>query len=231
MNATRVVVSIFVNPTQFGPTEDFSRYPRTLETDLSLLKGQADAVWAPDATTMYPNGFATSVHVAGVGDGLCGAHRPGHFDGVATVVAKLLSQVMPDIAWFGEKDYQQLCVIRRMVADLDLPVQIAGLPTVREADGLALSSRNRYLSEQERALAAGLHQGLQTVAKNVQQGGSLTETLEKQRNAWAANGWQVEYLELCDSETLAPLLHYQPNSRLLAAARLGKTRLIDNIAV
>jgi pantoate--beta-alanine ligase len=230
-HAERVVVSIFVNPTQFGPNEDFDRYPRTLEADRALLAGHADAIWSPSVEQMYPQGFTTSIHLAGVSEGLCGAHRPGHFDGVATVVAKLLLQVMPDTALFGEKDYQQLCVIRRMVEDLNIPVSIRGVPTVREADGLALSSRNRYLSAEERALAPKLHEGLLEIADQLRAGQPVEALVEQQRAAWNSHGFQVEYIGLRDGQTLAPLAKYQPGARLLVAARIGKTRLIDNIAI
>ncbi len=226
--AGRVVVSIFVNPTQFGPNEDFLRYPRTLESDVALLKQHgADAVWVPDVATMYPDNFSTRIEVTDVSEGLCGAFRPGHFSGVATVVAKLLGQVMPDVALFGEKDYQQLCVIKRMVRDLDMPMQIEGVPTVREADGLALSSRNRYLTEPERRLAPMLHQGLQHLKNNINE-----RSFIRQKQAWIEAGFsKIEYLELRESDSLAPLDIYKPGARLLVAAWLGKTRLIDNIEV
>ncbi len=174
----RVVVSIFVNPTQFGPAEDFSRYPRDAERDLGLLaQAGADAAYLPDVAAMYAPGFATTVHVAGLTEVLCGPIRPGHFDGVATVVSKLLLQALPDLALFGEKDFQQLQVIRRMVRDLDIPVAIEGVPTVREADGLAMSSRNRYLSESERRQAAVMHAVLREVAAAVRGGGETAPAL------------------------------------------------------
>lgn len=242
--ANRVVVSIFVNPTQFGPNEDFARYPRTLDADLSLLQeAGADAAWLPDVATMYPQGFATSIQVAGVSEGLDGVVRPGHFNGVATVVAKLLHQVAPDMAFFGEKDYQQLCVIRQMVQDLNLPFGIIGVPTVREADGLALSSRNQYLSTAERKIAPVLHATLVDVANRLKQTPSVTPFLQSPDNVVSeilanakatildAGFASVDYLELCDHETLQPLHRYQPSARLLLAATLGTTRLIDNIGV
>lgn len=228
--ADKVVASIFVNPTQFGPTEDFSRYPRTLDDDMALLHAHgADAAWVPGAATMYPAGFHTSIEVAGVSEGLCGAYRPGHFSGVATVVAKLLGQVQPDIALFGEKDYQQLCVIRQMVRDLNIPAAIEGIPTVREADGLAMSSRNRYLSPEERTVAPELYRGLQRLAAQK----DMNEySFNEQRGQWLRDGFgQIEYLELREADTLEPLHAYKPGARLLVAARLGTTRLIDNCEV
>lgn len=249
-HAARVVVSIFVNPTQFGPNEDFSRYPRPLSRDLELLSEVgADAAWLPDVATMYPNGFATSIHVSGVSEGLCGAVRPGHFDGVATVVAKLLLQVAPDVALFGEKDYQQLCVIKRLVNDLNINTNILGVPTVREADGLALSSRNQYLSESERKIAPKLHQILEDTGSQLvipAKAGILsdekdsrlrgndetTKLLAQAKKKILAEGFaSIDYLELRAEDTLAPLAHYAPPARLLVAARLGSTRLIDNIRV
>lgn len=232
--ADRVVVSIFVNPTQFGPSEDFSRYPRPRDHDMTLLREEgADAAWLPGVEEMYPNGFATSVHVKGISEVLEGVHRPGHFDGVATVVSKLLLQVAPDVALFGQKDYQQLCVIKRMVADLDIPVNIEGVPTVREASGLALSSRNQYLSDQEREVAPKLYAvmtGLAQAIAPLKEGAGVLLNLAKTELQEAGFG-KIDYLSLCDGESLQELAEYRPGARLLAAAWLGKTRLIDNIAV
>jgi pantoate--beta-alanine ligase len=231
--ARHVVGSIFVNPTQFGANEDLSTYPRREASDSKMLEEEGCALlWAPDAAVMYPQGYATTVSVAGVSDGLCGASRPGHFDGVATVVAKLLNQVQPDVALFGEKDYQQLAVIRRMVRDLDMPVEIVGVPTQRDADGLALSSRNAYLTDEERLAARMLPRALGEAARDIQAGtqiqGVLSATLDKLGRA----GFDpVDYVELCDAETLAPVERLERPARLLAAARLGRTRLIDNLPV
>jgi pantoate--beta-alanine ligase len=232
--AKRIVVSIFVNPLQFGAGEDFDRYPRPHAEDLAQLRTHhVDALWHPNAATMYPSGFASRVLVSGISEGLDGLHRPGHFEGVATVVSKLLLQVLPDVALFGEKDYQQLCLIRRMVRDLNLPVRIEGVPVVREADGLALSSRNRYLSASERAIAPALHQSLQQLAHLLRHDSSNFAPLQaKMTRQLIDQGFrQVDYLALCDQETLAPLRHYQPGARLLVAAWLGQTRLIDTIGV
>lgn len=230
--ADRIIVSIFVNPTQFGPAEDFSRYPRTLEADLALLaENGVDVAWVPDVETMYPQGFATTVHVQGISERWEGSARPGHFDGVATVVSKLLLQAAPDIALFGEKDYQQLCVIKRMVTDMDMPVQIQGIPTLRDADGLAMSSRNRYLSAEERAVAPMLYQGLQQLSAQLKD--VMNEyPFNEMRRVWNELGFtKIDYLALCDAATLEPLSVYKPGARLLVAAWLGKTRLIDNIEV
>ncbi|MET7247302.1 pantoate--beta-alanine ligase [Methylobacterium sp. EM32] len=229
----RVVVSIFVNPTQFGPNEDFSRYPRVLEADLALLtEVGADAAFLPDVATMYPPGFATTVTVAGLTDVLCGPVRPGHFAGVATVVTKLLLQALPDRAIFGEKDFQQLQVIRRAVRDLDVPVAIEGAPTLRESDGLALSSRNRYLSAEERRTAPALYAVLQGVAEAVRGGADTAPALAEGRAALEAAGFApVQYLSVNDAESLAPLERVAGPARVLAAACLGRTRLIDNVAV
>lgn len=231
--ADKVVVSIFVNPTQFGPNEDFHRYPRPIERDLDLLAEHgADAAWLPTVEEMYPAGFSTTVTVAGVSEPMDGQARPGHFAGVATVVSKLLLQVMPDVALFGEKDYQQLCVIRRIVADLNMPVEILGVPTMREADGLAMSSRNQYLSEQERAVAPVLYAALQDVAAHFSKQNSMDSVLEDARARILAAGFhKIDYLDLRDGTSLAALTQYQPQSRLLVAAHLGTTRLIDNIAL
>jgi len=231
--ADKVVVSIFVNPTQFGPNEDFAAYPRTEEADVAKLEGAgAHAVYAPSVEEMYPAGAATTVHVSGVTDGLCGDFRPGHFDGVATVVTKLLNQAQPDVALFGEKDFQQLQVIRRLAKDLDIPVAIRGVPTLREADGLAMSSRNAYLSAEERATAPVLHRTL-TGAAALLQGGAEAEPVLKDGIAaiLAAGFGSVDYLELRAAEDLAPLARLDRPARLIVAARLGKARLIDNIPV
>jgi pantoate--beta-alanine ligase len=229
-HADRVVVSIFVNPTQFAPTEDFSAYPRTFEADLHTLAAVgAEAVYAPAVETMYPPGAATTVTVEGPATvGLEDASRPFHFAGVATIVAKLFAQVAPDVAVFGEKDFQQLAVIRRMAADLDLPVEVIGAPTLREADGLAMSSRNVYLSPDERAKAPTLHRILQEVAAAL--GADPAAALAKGHTAIAAAGFDVDYLELRAADDLGDPRPGVP-WRLLVAARLGRTRLLDNIAV
>jgi pantoate--beta-alanine ligase len=231
--APHVVASIFVNPMQFGVGEDLATYPRREAEDAAMLEAAGCALlWAPEAKEMYPAGFATTVSVAGVSEGLCGAARPGHFDGVATVVAKLLNQVRPDVALFGEKDYQQLAVIRRMAADLDLDVEIVGVPTVREPDGLALSSRNAYLSAAERAAARALPEALEAAATAIAAGRSVAPALQAARARLADAGFDpIDYVELRDSGTLAPVDRLDRPARLLAAARLGRTRLIDNVPV
>ena len=230
--ASRVVVSIFVNPTQFGPTEDFSRYPRDVASDLSALSAAgADAAWTPDVATMYPPGFATRIDVAGLTDGLCGPLRPGHFSGVATVVTKLLNQVRPDLALFGEKDFQQLRVIRRVVADLDMAPEIRGVPTIREADGLALSSRNRYLSADERSRAPQLHAVIAGIAEQARRGDPVAAPVAEGVRALEAAGFRVQYLSVCDAANLAPVERVTGPARVLVAAYLGRTRLIDNVPV
>ena len=230
--ASHVVASIFVNPLQFGPSEDFDAYPRGEARDAALLaEAGADLLFAPSAGEMYPDGFATTVHVAGVTEGLCGASRPDHFDGVATVVAKLLLQCGPDVAIFGEKDYQQLLVIQRMVRDLDIPVTIVGGAIVREPDGLALSSRNAYLSADEREAAPLLHAAIQQAAHEVAAGLAIEQALESARAALEGAGFRIDYLEARDPKTLAPLSGSVDTARILVAAFLGKTRLIDNVPV
>jgi pantoate--beta-alanine ligase len=227
----RVVVSIFVNPKQFAPTEDLSRYPRPIEDDLAkLTAAKADLVFMPQVEEMYPTGFATTISLGGPTQGLEGDHRPGHFDGVATVVAKLFIQAAPDIACFGEKDYQQLLVVRHMVRDLNLPLEIIGVPTVREPDGLALSSRNVYLSAEERRIAPTLNRVMREAAAAIIAGAPHAPTLEQSIATLNQAGFSVEYLALRDAATLAPLTdpRRQP-ARLLAAVQLGRTRLIDNI--
>jgi pantoate--beta-alanine ligase len=236
--APSVVVSIFVNPTQFGPSEDLDAYPRQLEADSRLLEeAGVDLLWAPTVKEMYPDGFATSISVSGVSEGLCGAVRPGHFDGVATVVNKLFNQVRPDLAIFGEKDWQQLAVIRRMARDLDLTLPhvdaIIGLATVREEDGLAMSSRNRYLSHNERAVAAMLPQAMRETIAALEQGSALAPTLAALEAHLLQAGFDsVDYAVLADAASLAPLAAVSDRpARLLVAARIGRTRLIDNMAV
>lgn len=231
--AKHVVASIFVNPTQFGPNEDLESYPRREAADAAMLEGEGVAIlWAPDAATMYPQGHVTSIRVSGVSEGLDGAARPGHFDGVATVVYILFNQVRPDLALFGEKDYQQLAVIRRMVADLDLPLDIIGVPTRRDADGLALSSRNAYLSHGERISARILPRALGEAVRAIQAGELVETALQAARDDLATAGFDpIDYVALCDAETLRPLASLDRPARLLAAARLGKTRLIDNFPV
>jgi pantoate--beta-alanine ligase len=236
--AASVVVSIFVNPAQFGPNEDLDAYPRQLVEDSRLLEAEGvDLLWAPPVEEVYPEGFATTVSVSGVSEGLCGAVRPGHFDGVATVVCKLFNQVRPDLAVFGEKDWQQLAVIRRMARDLDLTQPraeaIHGLATVREADGLALSSRNRYLSAEDRQSAAALPRAMREAVRQIEGGEQVSAVLLALHRALVDGGFaSVDYAELAGAESLAPLgeLGTRP-ARLLVAARIGGTRLIDNMAV
>jgi pantoate--beta-alanine ligase len=233
--ADRVVVSIFVNPAQFAPTEDFSSYPRTFAADLALLaEEKADLVWAPQSVgVMYPDGFATRIVPEGPARaGLEDAFRPDFFKGVATVVAKLFTQTMPDIAVFGEKDYQQLKVVTRMARDLDLPVRVIGAPTVRERDGLALSSRNVYLTADERAVAPVLCRVLRLCAAKIAQVRPIATILSEGREAITRAGFALDYLEARHAETLAPVRSVKDGPvRLLVAARIGKTRLIDNIGV
>ncbi|RDC61059.1 Pantoate--beta-alanine ligase (AMP-forming) [Alteripontixanthobacter maritimus] len=236
--ADRVAVSIFVNPTQFGPDEDLDAYPRTLDADSALLKAEGvDLLWAPSAAEMYPDGYATSITVAGVSDHFCGADRPGHFDGVATVVNKLFNQVQPDVAVFGEKDWQQLAVIRRMARDLDLTRPqadaILGIPTIRETDGLALSSRNRYLDAQQRGQAAALPRLMRAAITAMEAGTTPGAALAEFREQLLEGGFEsVDYAELADAEMLVPLESVgERPARLIVAGRIGGTRLIDNMAV
>jgi pantoate--beta-alanine ligase len=236
--AAAVVVSIFVNPTQFGPSEDLAAYPRQPAEDARLLAAEGvDLLWAPSVEEVYPDGFATNVSVAGLSEALCGAFRPGHFDGVATVVAKLFNQVRPDLALFGEKDWQQLTVIRRMARDLDLTrpdaERIVGVETVRETDGLAMSSRNRYLSPQDRAHAAALPRLMREAVTTIAGGGDVIAALTGLRAALLKSGFtSVDYVELADARDLRPLtMLADAPARLFVAARIGRTRLIDNMPV
>ncbi len=232
--AEHIIVSIFVNPTQFAPHEDLKTYPQTFAADIAALAAlKADLVWAPAVETMYPAGFATRVVPEGpAGAGLEDAVRPHFFAGVATIVAKLLIQCEPDIAMFGEKDFQQLKVVTQLARDLDLKTRIIGVPVVREADGLALSSRNRYLSPAERAKAPALHRVLKECATGIAAGESITAVLDQGRAAITGAGFALDYLEARHAETLAPIaLPKDGPIRLLVAARIGTTRLIDNMAV
>ena len=234
IQAAHVAVSIFVNPRQFGANEDLDAYPRQLERDYALLEPLGvDLVWAPSVAEMYPPDYATNVAVSGISEGLCGAARPGHFDGVATVVCKLFNQVQPDLALFGEKDWQQLAVIRRMARDLNLahPQEISGSPTVREADGLALSSRNAYLSSDDRIRAAILPAAMKKAIAEISGGKPVAEALKRLNAALLSGGFSsIDYAELRDAESLAVLTERPTNfARLLVAARIGGTRLIDNM--
>jgi pantoate--beta-alanine ligase len=231
-HSDKVVASIFVNPKQFGEGEDFGRYPRQEEADAAMLAGAGcDLLWLPGVEDIYPPGFATSIHVAGVSERWEGEARPGHFDGVATVVARLLLAVRPDVAIFGEKDFQQLAVIKRMAADLGLGVEIAGAPIVRGADGLALSSRNGYLNADERARALALPQALEAARSVILAGETVADALNQARTSLAGAGFTVDYIALVDADTLEPLDAPRGRMRLIAAAAIGATRLIDNLAV
>jgi pantoate--beta-alanine ligase len=226
-----VVVSIFVNPTQFAPHEDFGAYPRTLDADLEKLGTQADVVFAPRVQEMYPQGHATTLSVGGPSTGLESDFRPHFFAGVATIVAKLLIAASPDIAVFGEKDYQQLLVVKRLVRDLALPALIVGVPTLREADGLALSSRNAYLSTDERKIAGELNIVLKRAIVQARGGDLRAAEAAAIENLWAAGFSHVDYVAIRDAETLDHITHLDRPARILAAARIGKTRLIDNMAI
>jgi pantoate--beta-alanine ligase len=229
-----VVVSIFVNPTQFTPGEDYAKYPRTPEADLELCrKASVDLVFAPGVETMYPAGAATRVHVSGLTEGLCGANRPGHFDGVTTVVGKLFNIVPADMAFFGEKDYQQLKAIERMVRDLDMPIEIVPCPTIRESNGLAISSRNAYLSPVEREQALSLSRAMQRASDAIDQGTreakALIELMET--HIRSAGDARIDYISIVDPETLQPIDKIVGPARICLAVRIGKCRLIDNLAV
>jgi pantoate--beta-alanine ligase len=232
--ADRIIVSIFVNPAQFAPHEDFGSYPRTWNEDLAALaKENVDLVWAPTAKVMYPDGFATRLAPEGAATaGLEDKFRPHFFGGVATVVAKLFLQCRPDFAMFGQKDYQQLKVVTRMARDLDLPLKVIGVPTVREKDGLALSSRNVYLSPDERAAAPALHRALHAAATAIRQGTEINPALAAAHKTIRKAGFAIDYVEARHAETLAPIASLKDGPiRLLVAARIGKTRLIDNLQV
>ena len=235
--ADHVVASIFVNPRQFGQGEDLDAYPRQLARDSELLEAEGTSLlWAPAPHEVYPEGYATNISVAGVSEGLCGGDRPGHFDGVATVVCKLFNQVLPDMAFFGEKDWQQLAVIRRMARDLDLsmpPVAaIHSVPIVREADGLAMSSRNAYLSPEQRSNAAALPKAMKDAIAVLAGGGDAQRALGNLRETLTVSGFDsVDYAEVRDADNLKPLSSDNGNARLFVAARIGGTRLIDNMAI
>lgn len=229
--AQRVIVTLFVNPRQFTNPEDLKNYPRTEESDSATLAPLGvDALFAPGVEEVYPEGYATTVSVAGLGESLCGAHRPGHFDGVATVVSKLFLMTQADLAFFGEKDWQQLQIVRRMARDLNIPTQVRPMPTVREADGLAMSSRNQRLTPQDRARAGALPAAMREAARALAKGDSAPIALERARKTILAGGYrEVDYVELRDGETLRPLDAAAPGARIFAAAWLGPVRLIDNM--
>lgn len=228
-----IIGSIFVNPRQFGPKEDFTNYPRALAADQAKVEAAGmHLLWAPTPTAMYPHGYVTNVTVPGLSDVLCGAARPGHFDGVATIVTKLFTLIRPDVAVFGEKDWQQLAIIRRLTEDLNLGVKIIGEAIVREADGLAMSSRNAYLSAIERQQVLSLPHALETARREILEGQSLAVVLAKARHTILAGGFsEIDYVTLCDPNTLDTQRAFKGEAQLLAAARIGKTRLIDNLAV
>jgi len=231
--ADQVMVYIFVNPAQFGPTEDFSHYPRTWEADVEKCRAAgADAIYAPTVEDVYPPGFSTSISVKGPSEGLESDFRPGHFDGVATVLTTMFIRIAPHIAVFGEKDYQQLMVVKKLVKDLAMPIEIIGVPTLREGDGLAMSSRNAYLSTHERVIAAQLYATLNETAAALRQQIPPAQALAAaQQKILAAGFAKVDYIALADAETLRPLAQLNRPARLLVAAWLGTTRLIDNLPV
>ena len=231
--ADRVMATIFVNPLQFGANEDLNSYPRQEASDVAMLEAAGcDLVWLPGASELYPPGFATTIKVFGVSERWDGAARPGHFDGVATVVAKLLVRVRPDVAFFGEKDFQQLAVIRRMVVDLGLGIEIAAVPTVRDGDGLALSSRNAYLSKDERRRAVALPHALEEARRAIAAGAPIADEIARASLSLADAGFaRIDYFALVDASTLEPLERAGGAMRLIAAAVIGTTRLIDNLSV
>ncbi len=232
-HADHVIVSIFVNPRQFGANEDLDKYPRAEAADAArLAEAGVTVLWMPPVSEVYPDGFATRVLVEGLADTLCGAARPGHFEGVTTVVAKLFNQARPDIAVFGEKDWQQLVIIRRMARDLDMDVEIVGMPILRDGDGLALSSRNAYLSAGERQTALSLPRTLAETAQAIRKGAGIPAALADAKTAMLAAGFSsIDYVALVDAASLEPLAARDREGRLLAAARIGSTRLIDNVPV
>jgi pantoate--beta-alanine ligase len=232
-HADQIAATVFVNPAQFGEGEDFGRYPRREEQDAAMLEqAGCDLLWLPSVDDIYPNGFATKVSVAGLSERWEGEARPGHFQGVATIVAKLLLSIRPDVALFGEKDFQQLAVIRRMTLDLGIPATIIGVSTVREADGLARSSRNAYLSRDERRRAAALPDALKRARQSIIAGDSVGKALQEAKQALVEAGFlRIDYLALVDAATLEPIEAPQGEMRLIAAAVIGTTRLIDNLAV
>jgi len=229
----KIIASLFVNPAQFAPEEDYVTYPRNEDRDRDLFNtAGVDVMFAPATKEIYPDDHATRIEVSGISQILEGAHRPHFFGGVATIVAKLLLESMPDVAVFGEKDYQQLCVIRKLVTDLDIPVTIIGAPTIREADGLAMSSRNQYLTADERKIAPELYETLKTVAEGVRKGENPKKLLSWARIHLAETGFgKADYIEICDGETLEKVTDLDRPARVLAAIRLGKARLIDNLAI
>jgi pantoate--beta-alanine ligase len=234
-NSDFVVVSIFVNPTQFGPKEDFKKYPRDLKKDAALCQtAGADLIFSPFTEEIYPKGFSTYVNVEGLTQGLCGASRPGHFKGVATVVSKLFNIVQPDVAVFGQKDAQQLAVIRRMTADLDLSVKIIGAPIIRERDGLAMSSRNAYLTLEERAEATTLYRALQLAGSMAQSGKRKADSVKREMAKLLyrdAPLGEIDYIEIVDNETLKPVKQVQKNTLVALAVKFPNARLIDNIVL
>jgi len=232
--ADKTVVSVYVNPMQFGENEDFDAYPRTFDSDRNALQQVgADLLFLPSSTDMYPQGpkKSTNVSVPGISNILCGEYRPGHFEGVATIVCKFFNLVQADFALFGEKDFQQVAVIRKMVKDLFMPVEIHSLPTVREADGLAMSSRNQYLKQEERELAVNLYRVLQYMARQAKQGAVLHELESQGREKLTALGFEPEYLSFRNAHSLAPAQSHDHKLVLVVAAWLGKTRLIDNVSL